>query len=279
MPSPTEITVAQLSRLVGTAECPIILDTRLDEDFALDPRLIPRTQRHDYRHAPAWAETYRGRRVVVACQRGLKLSQGTAAWLRHAGADAVSLEGGFEAWRQAGGLLIDPARITRRDPAGRSLWVTKARPKVDRMACPWLIRRFVDPDAVFLFVAPTEVLAVAERFGAEPFDVDGVFWTHRGDPTTPEHLCSFDTMVLEFGFDSAEALRHLARIIRGADTARPELAPEAAGVLAMSLGLSRMFRDDLAQLEAGMMLYDALYRWCRDAVEETHDWPHPGRRG
>ena len=142
MPSPTEITIAQLSRLVGTLECPIVLDTRLDEDFALDPRLIPRAHRHDYRQAPAWAETYRGRRVVVACQRGLKLSQGMAAWLRHAGADAVSLEGGFEAWRQAGGLLIDPARITRRDPAGRSLWVTRARPKVDRMACPWLIRRF-----------------------------------------------------------------------------------------------------------------------------------------
>jgi hypothetical protein len=137
---------------------------------------------------------------------------------------------------------------------------------VDRIACPWLIRRFVDPAAVFLFVAPSEVPAVAERFGAAPFDVEGVEWSHRGE------LCTFDTMLREWGLET-EALSRLAAIVRGADTARPDLAPQAAGLLAASLGLSRMHRDDLRQLEAGMALYDAFYRWCRDATEETHNWP------
>ena len=146
------------------------------------------------------------------------------------------------------------------------MWVTRARPKVDRIACPWLIRRFVDPQAVFLFVAPSEVLPVAERFAATPFDIDGVFWSHRGE------TCTFDTMLAEFGLEWEPLLR-LATIVRGADTARPDLAPQAAGLLAASLGFSRMYRDDLAQLEAAMALYDAFYRWCRDAAEETHNWP------
>jgi len=144
--------------------------------------------------------------------------------------------------------------------------VTRARPKVDRIACPWLIKRFVDPSAVFLFVAPSEVAAVAEQFGAVPFDIDGVFWSHRGE------LCTFDIMLSEFRLENA-ALARLATIVRGADTARLELAPQAAGLLALSLGLSRLHADDLRQLDAGMGLYDALYLWCRDAVEETHAWP------
>ena len=144
--------------------------------------------------------------------------------------------------------------------------MTRARPKVDRIACPWLIRRFVDPAAVFLFVAPSEVAAVAERFGATPFDIEGVFWSHRGE------TCTFDTMVEEFGL-ATEPLLRLATIVRGADTARPDLAPQAAGLLAVSLGLSRLHSDDLRQLEAGMGVYDALYLWCRDAVEEAHNWP------
>ena len=128
---------------------------------------------------------------------------------------------------------------------------------------------------MFLFVAPTEVEAVAERFGATPFDVEGVFWSHHGP------LCTFGVMLEEFGLRT-EALDRLAAIVRGADTARPDLAPEAAGLLAASLGLSRMFKDDLAQLDAGLVLYDAFHRWARDAVAETHNWPAPapadGRR-
>ena len=144
--------------------------------------------------------------------------------------------------------------------------MTRARPKIDRIACPWLIRRFVDPHAVFLFVSPPEVAGVAERFGATPFDVEDVFWSHRGD------ICTFDVMIEEFGL-ATPALLHLGKIVRGADTGRPGLAPEAPGLLAASFGLSRMFSDDLEQLNAGMTLYDAFYRWCRDATGETHNWP------
>jgi hypothetical protein len=146
--------------------------------------------------------------------------------------------------------------------------VTRSRPKIDRIACPWLIRRFVDPDAVFLFVPASEVQGVAERFAATPFDIEGdhVFWSHRGD------LCTFDVMIEEFGLVTKPLLQ-LAAIVRGADTARLDLAPEAAGLLAASLGLSRMYSDDLVQLEAGLLLYDAFYRWCRDAADETHNWP------
>ena len=145
-------------------------------------------------------------------------------------------------------------------------WVTRERPKIDRIACPWLIRRFVDPRAVILFVAPAEVSGVAERHEAAPFDIEDVFFSHRGD------LCSFDVMLAELGL-SVPALDRLAVIVRAADTARLDLAPEAAGLLAVSLGLSRMYADDLEQLEAGMLVYDALYRWARDATCETHNWP------
>lgn len=149
---------------------------------------------------------------------------------------------------------------------GGALWVTRARPKVDRIACPWLIRRLVDPRATFLFVAPADVNEVAARYGATPFDIEDAFWSHRGE------RCTFDTMIEEFALHCA-SLDCLARIVRGADTARPDLAPQAAGLLAASPGLSRMFSDDLQQLEAGMALYDSFYRWARDAREETHNWP------
>jgi hypothetical protein len=134
-----------------------------------------------------------------------------------------------------------------------------------------LIRRFIDPNAVFLFVLPSEVTAVAERFNATPFDIDDVFWSHRGD------TCTFDTMIEEFALKT-DPLLLLAKIVRGADTARPDLTPQSAGLLAASLGYSRMCRDDLPQLDAAMGFYDAMYRWCRDATSETHNWPstNPG---
>ncbi len=266
MSSSTQITAAQLSRLVGLPDAPTLIDVRIPDDVAVDPRILPNAGQRSHKTVADWAGDYAGARVVVVCQRGLKLSEGVAAWLRHEGVAAESLEGGFEAWRDAGGLLVSTGKLPPRDAAGRTLWVTRARPKVDRIACPWLIRRFVDPKAVFLFVAASEVSAVADRFGATPFDIDGVFWSHRGE------RCTFDIMIEEFGLASP-ALDRLAEIVRAADTARLDLAPQAAGFLAASLGLSRMFKDDLAQLDAGMLLYDAFYRWCRDASEETHNWP------
>jgi rhodanese-related sulfurtransferase len=268
MPSHTEITSNQLSRLVGLPNAPTIVDVRTSEDFNIDPRLLPTAQRRDYQTVGSWANDLAGSSVVVICRAGLKLSHGVAAWLRSAGIQAESLEGGFDAWRAAGGPLVQTDNLPARNEAGQMVWVTRARPKVDRIACPWLIRRFIDPDAVFLFVPAAEVLMVAERFNATPFDMDGVFWSHRGD------RCSFDTMIEEFGLATA-ALDRLATIVRAADTARLDLVPQAAGFLAASLGLSRMYRDDMQQLDAGMLLYDSFYRWCRDAVEESHNWPSP----
>jgi rhodanese-related sulfurtransferase len=266
MAGPTEISVQKLSRLFGIPGAPTIIDVRILDDYLLDQRILPASSRRSHKSVSDWADLYRGQQVVVACQKGLKLSQGAAAWLRQAGVDAVSLEGGFEAWRDAELPLVPTNKIPSQDFSGKSVWVTRGRPKVDRIACPWLIRRFVDPQAVFLFVAPSEVEAVADRFGGVPFDIEGVHWSHRGE------LCTFDVMVEEFGL-ATEPLLQLATIVRGADTARPDLAPEAQGLLAVSLGLSRMFSDDMPQLDAGMLIYDALYRWCRDATDETHNWP------
>ncbi len=270
MSSPTEITVSQLSRLIGLPASPRIIDVRDADDFNSDPRLIPGSHRRDYRTAPQWTGDV-SQFAVIICQKGKKLSQGAAAWLRTYGADAQSLEGGFEAWRDAGQMLLTTAKLPKYKD-GKTVWVTRARPKIDRIACPWLIRRFVDPGAVFLFVAPSEVMAVAERFDATPFDIDDVFWSHRGE------TCTFDTMIAEFKLAS-KPLQHLARIVRAADTATLDQAPEAAGLLAASLGYSRMFKDDLAQLDAAMSLYDALFRWCRDATEETHNWPSAKQSG
>lgn len=274
MPSLTEISVSRLSKLVGLPDSPVVIDVRIPEDFDADPRLVPGSCRRSHLDVAAWARDFAGRSVIVSCQKGLKLSQGVAALLRHEGIPAETLEGGFEAWRAAGEPLVETGRLPERDACGRTLWVTRARPKIDRIACPWLIRRFVDPEAVFLYVSASEVPAVAERFGAAPFDIEDTWFSHRGE------LCTFDTMIDTFGLHTG-ALDRLAVIVRGADTARHDLAPEAAGLLAVSLGYSRRYRDDLEQLEATMAVYDGLYRWCRDATDETHDWParNAGKKG
>lgn len=267
MSSVNSIAVGKLARLIGTPKCPVLIDVRNPDDFASDPFFIPGSRRRSHENVAQWAEEYAGGSTVVICHRGLKLSQGVAAWLRHAGCVSDILEGGVESWTRAGLPRFPADKLPPHDPQDRSIWVTRERPKVDRIACPWLIRRFIDPNAVFLFVAPSDVEAVAERFAATPFDVEGVFWSHRGD------RCTFDVMIEEFGL-TTEPLQRLAAIVRGADTARPDLAPEVAGLLAASLGLSRMYADDLQQLEAGLTLYDAFYRWCRDATGETHNWPN-----
>ncbi len=209
--------------------------------------------------------------VVVICTEGKRRSQGVAAVLRSEGVPAEYLERGQAAWVAAALPLVNPGKLPARDAEGRTVWVTRCRPKIDRIACLWLIRRFVDPRAIFLYVAPAEVFGVAELFRATPCDIEEVFWSHRGERFT------FDTLLDEFGL-SMPALDRLASIVRGADTARLDLAQEAARLLAASLGLSRMYADDLEQLEAGMPLYNAFYRWARDATDETRNWP-ANRRG
>jgi len=268
MPTLNSISVDKLARLIGLASTPTIIDVRTDEAFAADPRLIPGAIRRPAENVADWASDFREQSVVAVCREGNKLSHGVAAWLRQAGADAEALDGGAVGWASAELPMVPDASLPKRDGKGRTVWVTRARPKVDRIACPWLIRRFVDPQAQFLFVPPSEVTGVAERFGATPFDVegDGITWSHDGE------RCTFDVMLDGFGLSAVAPLAHLAVIVRGADTARPDIVPEAAGLVALSLGLSRMFADDLEQLNAGMLIYDALYRWCRDATGETHDW-------
>ncbi len=271
MPAPTEITPQQLARLIGTPDCPILIDVCIDEDFNEDPRIIPSARRFAFDKIEDLVPELKGKKVIVICQKGLKLSQGAAALLRHHGIACETVQGGIVAWRKAGLPLI-PAKKIPFQPDGPTLWVTRHRPKIDRIACPWLIRRFIDPRAKFLFVASSQVLNVAEKFNATPFDVEDCFWTHRGDK------CTFDTMIEEFTLD-IKPLHRLATIIRGADTDRHDLAPEAAGLMAVSLGLSRMHREDLTQLEAGIGIYDAFYRWARDASDETHNWPAAAAKG
>jgi rhodanese-related sulfurtransferase len=265
MSSINTISVDKLTRLIGTAHCPVLVDVRTEDDFNANPRLIPSSMRRSHADPSDWAQEFAGRSAIAICQRGAKLSQGVAAWLRHAGVPADALEDGFEGWRKANLPLVPAAKMPPLDKQGRTVWVTRARPKIDRVACPWLIRRFIDPRAVFLFVAPAEVQAVAERFAATPFDVEGVFWSHRGES------CTFDVMVE--GVRARDRAARSPRRHRARRRYRPlREAPQAAGLLAASLGLSRMYSDDLAQLEAGMTLYDAFYRWCRDATDETHTW-------
>ena len=150
-------------------------------------------------------------------------------------------------------------------------WVTRERPKIDRVACPWLIARFIDESPEFLFVPPAEVSAVARETGATPYDVEGVELSHDGP------RCSFDAFLEKYDLGHDAALRQIALIVRGADTARIDLAPQCAGLLAISLGLSRLFADDHEQLRHGFVVYDALYAWSRLAQDETHSW-NPQRR-
>jgi hypothetical protein len=144
-------------------------------------------------------------------------------------------------------------------------WVTRERPKIDRIACPWLVARFIDDAAEFLFVPARDVVRIAQQTGAIPYDIPGVELSHVGE------RCSFDAFRARYGLDDP-ALERLARIVRGADTARLDLTPESAGLLAISLGLGRVLQDDHELLKIGMTLYDGLFAWCRDDAE-AHRWP------
>lgn len=147
-------------------------------------------------------------------------------------------------------------------------WITRERPKIDRIACPWLVARFIDRDPEFLYVRSGDVLSVADETKAIPYDIPGVELTHEGE------LCSFDAFLKKYQLDDP-ALQRLALIVRGADTSRLELTPQSAGLYALSLGLSHDFADDHEMLKHGMVMYDALYAWCKHCQGESHNWP-PG---
>lgn len=264
MPSIDEITVQQLSRLVGLPESPRLVDLRQgDLAASARARVLPTAWHRNADAIASWAPVLRGHRVILYCQDGSALSRGAAAWLRDEAIEAEVLAGGFEAWSATDQPILQLEHVPERDDSGATVWVTRVRPKIVRIACPWLIRRFIDPAARFLFVPQSEVASVAARFRATPFDTGHGMWNDDGD------RCTFDVMLRAFGLETEPLLR-LAAIVRGADTGRLDLAPQSAGLLASSLGLSRMYRDDVAQLDAAMALYDSFYRWSRDASDETH---------
>lgn len=263
---PHRISAQNLIALTGANQSPHVIDVRRHSVFAKSGKRIAGSVWRDHMKTSEWLPEFAdGRQIVVYCAHGHNVSEIAAARIAHIGAPVAILDGGMDAYEEAGGVTVSNAPGVAVD-ASPSIWVTRERPKIDRIACPWLIRRFIDPRAIFHFVAAEWVIDVAEELKAVPYDVEGVRYSHRGEE------CSFDTLIAEFGIGHPP-LDHLARIVRGADTARPDLEPEAAGLLAISLGLSATEADDLRQLEKGMIIYDALYGWCRNARHETHNWP------
>jgi rhodanese-related sulfurtransferase len=246
---------------LGSEAAPIIVDVRRDADFAGADRLVADAFHLSPDSVEQWrTELPSGRQVVTYCVHGHQVSQGVAAALRLMGVEADFLEGGIAAWTEQG----MPTKRNIGDSPGK--WVTREHPKIDRIACPWLIRRFIDPKAEFIYVPKDQVLAVAQQTGGTPYDIDGVEFTHEGD------RCSFDTILRIYDIRDP-ALDHLATIVRGADTSRHDLSPQCGGLFAISLGLSANFPDDHEMLKHGMVIYDALYTWCRSLQAETHNWP------
>lgn len=256
------IPAAELKSSLAGGNPPLVIDVRRTAAFRTAVDMIRGALRRDPATVSSWAKQLpRAERVVVYCVHGHEVSQNVAKALRAMGISAVYLEGGLDdGWKAGAGELMGKPK------EGSTRWVTRERPKIDRIACPWLIARFVDPDAEFLYVLPKEVLATAREKEAIPYDVPDVAFSHDGE------LCSFDAFLRIYRLTGDPALNQLAVIVRGADTARLDLAPQAAGLAAMSLGLSRNFQDDHEMLKHGMVMYDALYAWCREGQDETHTW-------
>ena len=249
------ISAASLRQSLSTDRPPLVIDVRKVPTFLDAPDLVRGALRRDPLRVADWGKSLPDEAdVVVYCVHGHEVSQGAAKAL-----GARYLEGGIEAWRASGGELFGKPR------GASSRWVTRERPKIDRIACPWLVKRFVDPDAEFLYVPTPEVKQVATEREAVPYDIPGVEFTHEGE------LCSFDAFIKNFRLKDP-ALGELALIVRGADTNRLDLAPQAAGLAAISLGLSINFQDDHAMLGRGMVMYDALYTWCKKGKAEVHTW-------
>jgi rhodanese-related sulfurtransferase len=263
------ISAQDLWHSFGTAQSPQLIDVSRRDIYESRPGVLPDSNWREVTEVSKWAPALdRNRQIVVACKAGKEVSQFITADLRAAGYNATILEGGFAAWKEAGLPLINRTALDRLAPRRPSVWVTRRRPKIDRVACPWLIRRFIDATAKILFVDPPYVKEAAAECGGVPFDIPEVEISHEGE------RCSFDTMLRLFGLENEPALAHLALIVRGADTARPDLAREAAGLHAVSLGLSALAGDDdHGLLGRGFLVYDALFAWLRFAAEERHNWP------
>jgi rhodanese-related sulfurtransferase len=256
---------ALYSRL-GLPRSPLVLDVRRTPAFDADGHLLISALRPGPDLLAFAGQHAHGRAIVAYCVHGHEVSQDAARALSQAGHEASYLEGGIAAWR-AQGLPTLRRRDEWRVPGG-SRWITRARPKIDRIACPWLIRRFLDPLAEFDYVPTARVFEEAKARDAVPYDIPGAVVTHRGE------RCSFDALIEDFELHDA-ALDRLALIVRGADTDRPELSAQCAGLVAASLGLSERYPDDHEMLAQALALYDGLYAWCRGELEgtnERHAW-------
>ena len=277
--SSVSISPAQLSERIGRPGAPLLLDVRRRPRFDASDRLLAGARYCEPDALRQWASGHTPGEVVVYCVHGHEVSQQAARLLREAGWDARYLAGGAEGgepgvdapksiahWRATA-----PPTVRKRADLGvsgerSSRWITRQRPKIDRVACPWLIRRFIDPRAEFFYVPTEQVFSQAERLGAVPFDLPGAPISHAWE------RCSFDALLEAFALDTP-ALRTLATIVRAADTDRLGLAPQAAALLALSLGLSALHaQDDPAMLDAALPMYDALHAWCADAQGESHRW-------
>jgi rhodanese-related sulfurtransferase len=247
------VTPADLRKQLQADAPPIVIDVRRAPAFLASREMVRGALRRDPEQVANWVRTLpAASSVVVYCVHGHEVSRQAAAGLTQAGLHARFLEGGLEqGWKAADGPLdAKPENASTR-------WVTRERPKIDRIACPWLVSRFVDADAEFLYVPVNEVHQTAKGRDAVPYDIADVHFGHRGEN------CSFDAFLAHYRL-TEPALRKLAAIVRGADTSRPELTPQSAGLLAISQGLSRNFADDHEMLRHGMVMYDALYTWCRE---------------
>jgi rhodanese-related sulfurtransferase len=237
---------------LGRAFTPIIVDVRTEDEVHALSRFIPGAIHRPSEDVQSWwRDLPSGRGVLVCDQSGGEKGVRVTEALRRFGTDAGHLVDGFAGWYERG-------LPTRRVVAANSdKWVTREHPKIDRIACPWLISRFINPLAEFIYVPPNDVAAFARDTGATPYDIENVHFGHVGD------RCSFDAIVQTFEI-ADPALDRLAKIVRGADTSRPDLTPQCEGLLAISYGLSANFPDDHEMLKHGMVMYDALYSWCRN---------------
>jgi rhodanese-related sulfurtransferase len=279
------ISPSELAAVAGRADAPLLLDVRPEGRFAASGHMLAGAIRCRPDQLAGFAASQPPRVVVAYCVYGHEVSRGSAQILSDAGWDARYLAGGFEGgesgvdapqeielWR-----ATPPLRLRKRPDLGvggerASRWITRERPKIDRIACPWLIRRFIDPRAEFLYLPTEQVLGEARRLDAVAYDIPGAPISHEGE------LCSFDALLAAFELRDP-ALDRLARIVRGADTDRLALAPQSAGLLAVSLGLSVLYADDQRMLEAAMPVYDALHAWCRSASAEKHGWDFAATAG
>jgi rhodanese-related sulfurtransferase len=259
------ISAKELSYRLSVAEPVRIFDVRRPPAIEKTSRFLPGSRWRNHIEALDWASGMsRDNLIVVNCMHGHNVSQIATARLREQGYNARALAGGVDGWIDEGLPTIGQSKLApvQADP---TIWVTRINPKIDRVACPWLIHRFIDPDAVFHFAEAEWVIEIAKELGGVAFDTPGPAIEHDGE------LCSFDTLMREFDLNDP-ALAQLALIVRGADTGRNDLAPEAAGLLAVMLGNSIVGKSDHDIMQRGFPVYDALYARLKLAAGETHGW-------